>query len=178
MLKTNKIIIYLSLSYLSACSIDGTGSNFYNYEPSRSETSQMVYPDSYDSNNPQNQTGYNYAPSVASETVEVPDSYHVGLGHPTSAKDMDKSWVKNQNPNSYTIEIAKDSKPAAVAGVLQQTPKNERTAEIKTNSGIYTGVYGTYQSYEAAKEKLDSLPENIKQNATIKSWQSIQDETE
>lgn len=178
MLKTNKIIICLSLTYLSACSIDGAGSNFYSYEPSRNDTSQMVYPDSYDSNNPQNQTGYNYTPPVSSETVEVPDSYHVGLGHPTSAKDMDKNWVSNQNPNAYTIEVAKDSKPAAVAGVLQQTPKNERTAEIKTNSGSYTGIYGTYPSYEAAKEKLDALPENIKQNASIKSWRNIQDEAE
>lgn len=178
MLKTNKIIICLSLTYLSACSIDGTSSSFYDYEPSRTENSQMIYPDSYDSNNPQNQAAYDYAPLKTTETVEVPDSYHVGLGHPTSAKDLDKSWVKNQNPNAYTIELAKDSKPAAVAGVLQQAPKNERSAEIKTNNGSYTGVYGTYSSYEAAKEKLDSLPDNVKQNASIKSWQSIQGESE
>lgn len=177
MIKTSKLIVCISLTYLSACTIDGTSNNFYSYEPSKNETTQMVYPDSYDSSNYQSQYGYYPNPPKSSETVEVPDSYHVGYGHPSSAKDMDKSWVKNQNPNSYTIELGKDSKPANVAGILHQAPKNERSAEIKTNSGSYTGVYGTYPSYEAAKQKLDSLPENIKQNATVKSWQSIQNET-
>ena len=178
MLKTSKTIIFISLTYLTGCSIDGTSSSFYNYEPHSSQSSQMVYPDSYDSQNYQNQEGYNQNPPKSSETVEVPDSYHVGYGHPTSAKDMDKSWVKNQNPNSYTIELAHDAKPANVAGVLHQAPKNARSAEIKTNNGSYTGVYGTYPSYEAAKEKLDSLPDNVKQNANIKTWQSIQSETD
>lgn len=177
MLKTSKIIIAISLTYLSACTIDRTGDNFYSYGPSKNESTQMIYPDSYDSNIYQNQEKYNSNPPKSSETVEVPDSYHIGYGHPTSAKDMDKNWVKNQNPNSYTIELSKDSKPAAVAGVLHQAPKNERSAELKTNNGNYTGVYGTYPSYEAAKAKLDSLPDNIKQNASIKSWQNIQSET-
>ncbi len=177
MLKTSKIIICISLSYLTACSIDGTSSNFYSYGPSRSDNTQMIYPDSYDSRNYQTEQKYNYNPPKSAETVEVPDSYHVGYGHPTSAKDMDKTWVKNQNPNSYTIELAKDSKPATVAGVLHEAPKNERSAEIKTSNGSYTGVYGSYPNYEAAKQKLDSLPENVRGKASIKSWQTIQGET-
>ena len=137
----------------------------------------MIYPDSYDSYNSQYENGQypNSTPPSPSGTVVVPESYHVGAtGRPTSAKDMDKNWIKKQNPSSYTIELANDSKPARVAGVLYKAPKNERSAEVRTNSGGYTGVYGTYPTYEAAMQKLNSLPEDVKKDAKIKSWGSVQ----
>lgn len=181
MLKTSKIIIIsLSSVYISACSIDGTTSNFSNYGHSGYTNSQMIYPDSYDSYNYQyqyqNQSGeYQSGAPSSSGKIVVPESYHVGTsGRPPSAKDMDKNWVRKQNPSSYTIELANDAKPSRVAGVLYKAPKNERTAEVKTTNGNYTGVYGTYPSYEAAKEKLMSLPENVRKDANIKSWGSVQ----
>lgn len=178
MLKASKIIIIsLSSIYISACSIDGTTSNFSNYGPSGFANSQMIYPDSYDSYNYQNQSGeyQQGVPPSSPGNVVVPESYHVGAtGRPPSAKDMDKGWVQKQNPSAYTIELANDSKPSRVAGVLYKTPKNERTAEIKTSNGSYTGLYGSFSSYEAAQEKLRALPEDVRKNATIKSWGSVQ----
>lgn len=178
MLKASKIIIIsLSSLYISACSIDGTTSNFGNYGPYNFSNSQMIYPDSYDSYNSQYQQGQypEGAPPRSSGAVVVPESYHVGVtGRPTSAKDMDKSWIEKQNPSSYTIELANDSKPSRVAGVLYKAPKNERSAEVRTNSGGYTGVYGSYPTYEAAMQKLNSLPEDVKKDAKIKSWGSVQ----
>ncbi len=179
MLKTSRIIIvFFTLTYLTACSIDGTTNSLYNYGSYNYGNAPMIYPDSYNSYQyPEGYSPNNSQTPMATEKVEVPDSYHMGYGHPTSAKDMDKNWVKGQNPNSYTIELANDSKPSKVAGILYKAPKNERSAEIRTNKGSYTGVYGTYPSYEAAKAKLESLPEDVKQNANIKTWGNIQSET-
>lgn len=184
MLKANKIIIIsLSSVYLAACSIDGTTNSMANWGGYNYSDSQTVYPDSYDAyqvqqyyhgdsninNNYQNNRSYQGAQSVV-----VPDSYHVSSGKPPASKDLDKNWINNQNPSSYTIELANDNKPSKVAGVLYKAPKNERSAEVKTNNGNYKGVYGSYPSYEAAQEKLNSLPENIKNNAKITNWNNVQ----
>lgn len=181
MLKAIRVlIILLSTMYLSACMIDGTSSysnfngynNLYNYS-----NEPMIYPDSYDTYRAYNQN-YNSSPPPAAskETVVVPNSYHVGAGNPTSSKDVDKRWVNSQNPQSYTIELTNDNKASKVAGVLYKAPKNERTAEVKTNKGGYKGLYGSYPTYEAAKEKLNSLPEDIKNNANIKAWGNVQND--
>ncbi|OGV30940.1 MAG: hypothetical protein A3E88_00745 [Legionellales bacterium RIFCSPHIGHO2_12_FULL_35_11] len=174
MIKIIKItIITLAASYLSACLMDGT-SGYHNDRGYNGYDSQMIYPDSYNAYD-QGYNSNNYTPSSeGGGRVVVPSSYHVGSGNPTSSKDVDKSWVHSQNPTSYTIEIANDKKPSKVAGVLYKAPKNERSAEVKTNNGDYKGLYGTYTSYEAAQEKLNQLPEEVKGSASIQSWGNVQ----
>lgn len=110
--------------------------------------------------------------------VVVPDSYHVGNNHaPVAHHDRDKNWVSNQSPQSYTIEIADSEKPAEVAKQLFVAPKKEHTAEVEyyqNGSVHYKGLYGSYPNYESAKKALDALPDNLKQQAGIKSWQDVQ----
>ncbi|WP_419418862.1 SPOR domain-containing protein [Legionella sp. D16C41] len=124
-----------------------------------------------------NYNDYSSSPLPTSE-VKVPESYHVGAYHsPTRAKDRDKSWVSSQNPQGYTIELADDEKPAQVAKKLYLAPKNDRMAEIKyqrDGKAYYKGVYGSYPSKEAAENALNNLPADLKQNAGVKDWGSIQ----
>ena len=127
--------------------------------------------------------GYdNYAPneeaSMNTEGVTVPETYHVGSDYaPVPAKDRDRTWVSAQNPEGYTIEIADGDKASQVASKLYQAPKKERMAEVQyyRNGGQYDkGLYGSYSSYEAAQQALDALPENLKQQAGVKSWREVQ----
>lgn len=122
--------------------------------------------------------GSGYDSSGDKPGVQVPDSYHVGAyGSPQRAKDSDRNWVVNQNPQGYTIEVADDQKPAAVAGKLYKIPKNDRMGEIKyqrNGTPYYKGLYGSYSSQEEAQKALDALPPDIKQGAGIKNWGSVQ----
>lgn len=110
--------------------------------------------------------------------VTVPDSYHVGEYHsPVSFKDRDRNWVSSQNPQGYTIEVAEGDKASLVAQKLYKTPKNDRMAQIKyqrNGKAYYKGLYGTYDSPEAAQKALEALPPEIKQGAGIKNWGSVQ----
>jgi len=156
---------------LSACMIDGT-SNYSNISPfGVSEPSTMLYPEGYDAvggGMPVVQK------PIPSSNVVVPQSYHVGMGHPESSKHADKNWVDTQNPQGYTIELANSDKASRVANVLYKAPKTERTAEVKAYNGSYKGLYGSYPTYEAAQAQLNSLPDDLKQNADIKTWSNIQ----
>lgn len=156
---------------LSACMIDGNNSttdySTYQAQPS------TLYPDGYDT-----AVGYNSYPSESKKGVVVPESYHVSTyGSPVSAKDVDRTWVASQNPQGYTIEIADDEKAARVASSLQKTPKNEHAAEVKyqrNGQTAFKGLYGTYPSQEAAEQALNTLPADVKQNASIKTWGNVQ----
>lgn len=110
--------------------------------------------------------------------VTVPESALLkdGAG-PTSHKQKDKNWVRNQDPNSYTIELADDDKPASVAKKLYVAPKNKRMAQIKYQEGgtkRYTGVYGSYKTKAEADAALEKLSPELKSKAKIKPWSSIQ----
>lgn len=122
--------------------------------------------------------GYQGQQPVNGGTVTVPDSYHVGEYHsPVSFKDRDKNWVSSQNPQGYTIEVADEEKASSVAQKLYKAPKNDRMAQVKYQRNgkvYYKGVYGTYDSPEAAQKALDSLPPEIKQGAGVKNWGSVQ----
>lgn len=113
-----------------------------------------------------------------SGNVVVPDSYHVGAYHsPVSFKDRDKNWVRSQNPQGYTIEVADNAKASQVAQALYKAPKSDRRAQVKyyrNGQTYYKGVYGSYDSPEAAQKALDSLPAEIKQGAGVKNWSSVQ----
>ena len=110
--------------------------------------------------------------------VVVPETYHVGSYHsPARASDRDNSWVNRQNPGNYTIELTRGQKASEVAKKLHNAPKTNRRAQVKTHQNgttQYKGVYGSYPSYQAAKQALDALPSDMRKEANIKSWGSIQ----
>lgn len=110
--------------------------------------------------------------------VTVPETYHVGAYHsPVASKDRDRSWVAQQNPQEFTVQIADSEKAAQVAGQLVQTPKKEHSAEIqyyRNGNPHYKGLYGSYSSYDAAQKALQSLPENVRKQANIRTWSEIQ----
>lgn len=173
MLNNYRILsISLCVCSLSACTIDDT-TTYTN--------DQLYQPYTYSSTrwNPQGyeNTGYTELPQDQ-KPVEVPESYHVSATHaPTSHTDLDHNWVNSQNAQAYTIELSNSDKASQVAGTLFKAPKNERTAEIKyqhDGKTYYKGLYGSYPSHEAAQQALDALPADVKPNAGIKTWGSIQ----
>ena len=155
---------------LSSCAMyDDTLTTYqsYAYDDSR------LYPQvNYRLNN------YSYQTRPGNQAVSVPDSYHVGEYHsPVSFKDRDRSWVSSQNPQGYTIEVADDEKASKVAQKLYKAPKNDRMAQVKyqrNGKAYYKGLYGTYDSPEAAQKALDALPPEIKQGAGVKNWGNVQ----
>lgn len=108
---------------------------------------------------------------------EVSDSFTGHSRTPVSFKDNDRNWINSQNPYAYTIEVADDEKPSQVARKLQQVPRNDRTAEIryqKNGKNHYKGIYGTYESKEAAQKAMESLPPEVRQGASVQGWQQVQ----
>ena len=169
---TRLISFSLCCISLTACS-SFTQLDFEHYKaPAKRDPGIQLYPDGYDN-------GGAYAPDGADKkAIAVPDSYHISeTGAPVSFKNRDKGWINTQNPQGYTIELANDEQPAPVAQVLQKAPKDERTAEVAyTQDGKkhYTGIYGSYPSYEAAQQALSALPDDAKKSATVRTWGSIQ----
>ena len=167
--KIKFLAIGLCTINLSSCMMyeDNFNSSYTSY----TYDSSQIYPQNYSINN----YGYQNQPS---QPVSVPDSYHVGEYHsPVSFKDRDRSWVSSQNPQGYTIEVADDEKASKVAQKLYKAPKNDRMAQVKyqrNGKEYYKGLYGTYDSPEAAQKALDALPPDIKQGAGVKNWGSVQ----
>ncbi len=169
--KIRILSICVCVSGLSACTTSYGPKSYVNYQYSAESTTQF-YADGYTT-----EGGY-YADNYQAKTVVVPESYHVGVAHaPTPHTDRDKEWINSQNAQSYTIELADGEKASDVANTLYKAPKSERKAEVKyqrNGKEYYKGVYGTYPSYEAAQEALKTLPDEVKQNAGVKTWGSIQ----
>lgn len=157
----------------------------YSYETSGSYygsntdyNSFLLSPYTYNSSANDDYSTYQNSPASGGEGVIVPETYHVGSDHaPIPAKNRDRTWVTEQNPQGYTIEIADGDKASQVASKLVQAPKKERAAEVQyfRNGGqYYKGLYGSYSTHEAAQQALDALPDNLKQQAGIKSWRDVQ----
>ncbi len=73
--------------------------------------------------------------------------------------------------------MADGEKASQVAQTLYKAPKNDRMAQIKyqrNGKDYYKGLYGSYDSPEAAQKALDALPPDIKQGAGIKNWSNVQ----
>ena len=171
MKKIGLVAFALCVTTLSGC-MTVNESGYSNYQPYTYDNTQ-VYSENYTVSN-----DYGPGDMAPRGQVVVPESYHVGAYHsPASAKDQDSTWVSNQNPAGYTIEIADDEKAAMVAKQLYQIPKNDRMAEIKyqrDGKDYYKGLYGSYSSQEEAQKALSTLPDNVKKNAGIKNWGSVQ----
>lgn len=178
MKKVHLLTICLCVSSLSACVMNDD--NYSGYQ-SVIYDARQTSPANYNvimNNGASYGYGYNYDNPESIKQVTVPDSYHVGAYHsPATARDKDTTWVSNQNPGGYTIQIAEDEKPSQVAKKLYQLPKNDRTAEIQSQRGgrvYYKGLYGSYNSEEDAQKALSALPDGIKQGAGVKKWGSVQ----
>lgn len=172
MCKKKLLILGICMTGLTACSSmqQTTYTRYINYQPYR-YVDTNYYPQSYEG-------GTNYDEQRERSEVHVPESYHVGSYHsPTSHKDIDKTWVNSQSPHNYTIEIADSEKPALVAGKLYKVPKSDHQAEIKyyrNGKSYYRGVYGSYNSYDEAQRALNNLPADLRQGASIQSWDKVQ----
>lgn len=168
--------VSLCILSLSACMLDGTNNSPYFWDSLPEGENNQLYPEGYDTTYT-NQSSADTGSYKAQKTVVVPQSYHLGITNtPVASKDEDRIWVDNQSPNGYTIQIADDTKPAPVANQLLKTPKNEHNAEVKSQSGTYIGLHGSYATREAAEAQLNQLPEDMKQKAQIKNWQTIQNQ--
>lgn len=160
-------LILSQVCLLSACISNA------NYRPNESThiDDMNYFPQSYST------VYYNEAYQQPYREVIVPNSYYAGSQSPISHKDQDRFWVTSQNPHSYTIEIADGEKRSQVAKQLIKAPKSDRTAQIQYQRAgkiYYKGVYGSFNSQEEAEKALNNLPGDLKQNAGIKSWGSIQ----
>jgi|GEM_PF-4311461 len=94
--------------------------------------------------------------------------------NPTSHAKRDSDWAGSQQ--GYTIELADDTNPANVARTLHKTPKYNRTAQYRyTRNGKthYRGVYGSFKNREEAQKALGKLPESVRNNARVRSWNGI-----
>lgn len=169
--KTKIICVSFCVIHLSACMT--SGANHYTTPQPYDYQTTPLYPEGYD-----NTVVYSNAAFEEKQELVIPNSYHVGTAQsPIASKDLDKSWVNNQNPGNYTIQISEDEKAAHVAGVLQKAPKNEHMAEVKyqqNGKAYYKGLYGSFPTAEAATKALDALPADIKEGAKIESWGSVQ----
>ena len=135
-------------------------------------------------NYPSATTIHYYPQAMTSPNNYLPSSNYLDLiaqpeeiNSPVKAKDMDTDWVNNQNPGTYTIEVADSEKASEVAGILYHSPKKERMAEIPYQQGRkthYKGLYGSYDSKETAQKALNELPPDIQKQAGIVQWQAIQ----
>lgn len=176
------LMICLTALSLCGCLMDGTPSwdststendSYFTMQSMPNYESTEGYNTSYDS--------YLSLPDTdTSPGVVVPKTYHLGnyTNTPPTSKDEDRQWVNQQNPSGYTIEVSKDVKPAPVANKLQQMPKNERSVEVRSQSGSYLGLHGSYPNREAAEQQLNNLPSSVKDNAQIKNWHSIQNQVD
>ena len=185
MSRKNLLVVGVCCVGLSACNTMNS-SRDYSYETSGG------YVEAYQGGNLQTMPGYAYAYSgsdyvnyreeqdqMGDRVVTVPETYHVGAYHsPVPAKDRERNWVSQQNPEAYTIELDDSDKAAQVANKLYQAPKKERMAEVpytRNGNQYYKGLYGSYSSREEAQKALDALPENLKQQAGVKNWRNVQE---
>ncbi|MBN9231577.1 MAG: hypothetical protein BGO90_04655 [Legionella sp. 40-6] len=178
-MKNVKVALTLILGFsLSSCVIteNETSDNLYytHYAPTDEQNL-------YSGNNyklPDDRSNYKYTYESSNQQVVVPDSYHVGqVRSPVRFQERDQVWVSSQSPKAYTIELAESNKPAQVARVLYNAPKNNRMAQVRSQRFgkiYYKGVYGSYNTAAEAQQAMESLPAEIRQHAVVKSWSSIQ----
>ncbi len=162
-MKYKMVFILPALSVLAACSTVNVPN---------AETKEWIYPvkSSYDQELSETYHSEPKALPKFVKTAEVPQTQ-------VSAKNVDVSWVKQQNPKGTTILIASDDQPLPVSMSLMDTPKDQRSAALKYDQNgkpHYSGVYGSYTDKESAELALNKLPENLKSNAKVVNWSDMQ----
>ncbi|MBA3536294.1 MAG: SPOR domain-containing protein [Tatlockia sp.] len=171
---------FLTLCIFSA-GLTACATNEANYQNFQSYHTNYVY-QPYQYQDTGYYSSYDYSNSYSESKARVPDSHYTGsYRSPTSHKDMDRNWVNSQNPKAYTIQIGEGEKASQVAGKLYKAPKSDRSAEIRYNRdgrSYYKGVYGSYNNLDDAQKALNNLPPEIKQEADIKSWSSVQENSQ
>lgn len=171
--KIKFICISLSIIPLSAC-MTMNGSGNYNHSQPNEYQMSPLYPEGYE-----NTVIYSNNPYALPSDLSMSENNTSGkpAATPIASKDVDKTWVFTQNPASYTIRVSENEKASQVARTLQNIPKNERTAEVKSQQNgkvIYQGLYGSYPSQDAANNALNQLPQAVKQGATVETWSAVQ----
>lgn len=168
MVATIRILAVSLCVSLTACQTTHSSYQSYQYGDSTYTSQSPLYPDSYES--------VQYGQYLEEKTALPPEKFN-RYEAPVPAKDMDKHWILGQNPQAYTIELDQSERASQVASALSNAPKNERMAEIKYQKNgktYYQGIYGSFPSAEAAQQALSRLPDNVKQNAQVKSWANVQ----
>lgn len=179
------LIICVCSLCLSGCFFDGTSSTTHTSEnsyfldaPDNNSNSYpypQLFPEDSDTSFDNYHVNSNETPHF--DQVAVPQSYHLGMTNsPPASKDEDKRWISRQNPHDYTIQVTQNPKPAPVANTLQQLSKSQHSAEVRSQSGTYLGLHGSYATQEEANQVLNKLPPSIKEQAQIKHWETIQNE--
>jgi hypothetical protein len=170
-------IVGLSVLSMSACTLvdNQTSENLYYPAYASYDNSQLYMQSNY--GNSSSNYKYNYSIQPPRDVI-VPDSYHVGdMRSPTSFHERDEEWVRSQSPQAYTIELANGEKASKVAQALYKAPKQNRMAQVKyqrNGKNYYSGVYGSYKDAADAQKALSSLPADLRNGATVKSWSSVQ----
>lgn len=172
--KIKSTVIFSCMLGLSSCIMNkGTYENLY-YPASTYDAGLLYANNNYLLPDPANSSDNTYSLNK----VQVPDTYHLSESHtPVSFRDRESTWVRNQNGQAFTIELAEGEKASQIAQILYKTPKNNRTAQIafkKWGKTYYRAVYGSYNTAEEAQNVLDSLPGELKSNASVKNWNSVQ----
>lgn len=103
---------------------------------------------------------------------QASDKYYV-KSNPIRPRESDLYWVNQQPSEGYTIELARSVNASEVAKHLQKAPKTERRGEISTSQG-YIGVFGSFNSENAAAQALANLPEEVRKDAKVVQWRNIQ----
>jgi septal ring-binding cell division protein DamX len=176
----NKIkfaIVVSCVLEMSSCVILENGTTDNLYYPTYAPYDRGQYKTQNYYNWPNSNYKYNARQQDAQEVV-VPESYHVSdMRPPVSFRDRDQTWVSNQNPQNYTIQLADGDKPSRVAQTLYRAPRTDRTAQLKyqrDGKDYYRGVYGSYSNAAEAQKAMAALPADIRAVASVKSWGNVQ----
>ncbi len=127
-------------------------------------------------------TPYDPRPRGIYRHIPTQPGYHfTDASNPTSHKSRDKGWIHKQAPGHYTIMMGEGKSPAEVAKLLHKSPKKNRAAQYKFHHGgnkASSGVWGSYNSPEAAQRAMSSLPEHVRKSAKVKKWGYVQQQAQ
>lgn len=169
-----KLLIIITIAYLlTGCCCSNTPSSLDGYTPTA--TDYTVGDFALGGYTQPGSTNPNLGTDLDSTYRDLggsPDGVDLTRTTPIKAKDSDHEWASSQPNYGYTIELARGEKASKVAKVLYKAPKAQRMAEIESQNG-FVGVYGSYQTQDEAQKAYQALPQEIQQQAKIKSWSEV-----
>lgn len=135
------------------------------------ESYRSPYDSMYPNTNLTESTDSPFNAKSYSDHTTIPHVYRKIMPNRVSQHDQD--WVSMQPAHGYTIQVAKDVNAARVAHRLIKVPHMHHTAEVQTREG-FVGVFGSYATQDEAAKAIQQLPDAIRKEATVQSWQAIQ----